>query len=63
MKLKILSKTETRERRGGEIVTRYGCTILRDNAAQGEDPPATVQVMLIGDTIGDKGIDDIIEIA
>jgi hypothetical protein len=64
MKVEVLSKTEMRERRNGAIVTRYGCTILRDNQAQSENAerPTDVQITVIGETVGGKRVGDTIEI-
>jgi glutamate synthase domain-containing protein 1 len=66
MKLEIVNKTRMRERgaRGGAIVTRYGCAILRDNEAQSESSERAVDVQLTftGDALGTKDVGDTIEI-
>lgn len=66
MKLKILGKSRTRERVRGDqppaIVTQYTCGILPSESASDQPPQATVRITIVGQTIGDKDVDDVLEL-
>jgi hypothetical protein len=65
MKFQIMNKTRSRERdrpnAPGAMVTQYGLSILMPNVS-GSERPLNARLTLIGETLGDKDVDDTFEI-